>query len=105
MAAPASLPRAASGSRRRRRNPLASQPASPPRKRPAADGRPPDGGMRVFSCGKLTLYPRRSWERFLLRSGGGLSKRIQDAELVVIGGGAAAWPEARLGAARERAER
>jgi tetratricopeptide (TPR) repeat protein len=52
--------------------------------------------MRVFACGRLTLHPRRSWERALVRSGGAVAKRLQDADLVVIGGGAAAWPEAKL---------
>jgi tetratricopeptide (TPR) repeat protein len=65
----------------------------------------PDVVMRVFACGRLTLYPRRSWERLLVRSGGKLSRRLQDADLVVIGGGATTWPEARLTTALGKADR
>jgi len=60
--------------------------------------------MRVFACGRLTLYPRRSWERFLGRAGGRLARRFQDADLVVIGGGAAAWPKEKLDAALAKAD-
>ena len=41
--------------------------------------------MRVFACGRLTLYPRRSWERFVARAGSRLVRRPQDADFVVIG--------------------
>jgi tetratricopeptide (TPR) repeat protein len=61
--------------------------------------------MRLFACGRLTLYPRRSWERFLARSGGRLVKRLQEADLVVVGGGAASWPKEKLEATLERTDR
>jgi tetratricopeptide (TPR) repeat protein len=61
--------------------------------------------MRLFACGRLTLYPRRSWERSLARGGGRLARRIQDADLVVVGAAAAAWPREKLDAAIERADR
>ena len=61
--------------------------------------------MRVYACGRLTLYPRRSWERLLARSGSRLSRRLQDADLVVVGGGATTWPAARLTTALDKADR
>jgi tetratricopeptide (TPR) repeat protein len=61
--------------------------------------------MRVHACGRLTLYPRRSWERFLTRSGGKVAARPQDASLIVIGGGAAGWPEEKLRAILVNADR
>jgi Tfp pilus assembly protein PilF len=61
--------------------------------------------MRIFACGRLTHYPRRSWERLLARAGGAVSRRLQDADLVVVGGGAAAWPTEKFKAAIANADR
>jgi tetratricopeptide (TPR) repeat protein len=61
--------------------------------------------MRVFACGRLTLYPRRSFERFLARGEGRLVRRLQDADLVVVGAAAAAWPRDKLEPTIERADR
>jgi tetratricopeptide (TPR) repeat protein len=61
--------------------------------------------MRAFACGRLTLYPRKSWERFLVRGSGKLAKRVQDANMVVIGGGAASWPADRLETSIAKADR
>ena len=55
--------------------------------------------MRIFRCGRLTLYPRRTWQRFLAQHGGAFAKRLPDCDLVVVGSGAAAWPEGKLLAA------
>ncbi len=52
--------------------------------------------MRVFVCGRLILIPRRSAERVLKRARGTIAKRMQDADIVVIGGGAGAWPAGKL---------
>jgi tetratricopeptide (TPR) repeat protein len=61
--------------------------------------------MRIFACGRLIVTPRRSAERALKRAGGILVKRMQDADLAVIGGGAVAWPEEKLTATIENAGR
>jgi Flp pilus assembly protein TadD len=61
--------------------------------------------MRLFAFGRLLHYPRRSWERVLSRTGSKFAKRIQDADVAVVGGGAAGWPLPRLQASLEKADR
>jgi hypothetical protein len=61
--------------------------------------------MRVLVSGRLILIPRRSAERALKRTGGTIVRRAQDADLVVIGGGAGAWPGDKLAATLSGADR
>lgn len=52
--------------------------------------------MRVYSYGRLTSCPARLWERALSHRGDSRTRRLQQADLVVIGGGAASRPESDI---------
>jgi tetratricopeptide (TPR) repeat protein len=62
--------------------------------------------MRVFAYGRLLSLPVRTWERILVQRGGSRARRMTDAELIVVGAGAASRPipqiEADLARAGER---
>ncbi|MBA3520102.1 MAG: hypothetical protein H0T75_21240 [Rhizobiales bacterium] len=62
--------------------------------------------MRVFAYGRLLSLPVRTWERILVQRGGSRARRMVDAELIVVGAGAASRPipqiEADLARAGER---
>ncbi len=52
--------------------------------------------MRVFAYGRFYRVPGRTWERVLLHRGDRRARRLRDAELVVVGTGAAAREPAQI---------
>jgi tetratricopeptide (TPR) repeat protein len=52
--------------------------------------------MRVYSYGRIISCPARLWERALRQRGDVRTRRYRNADLVVIGAGAAAWSESEI---------
>jgi tetratricopeptide (TPR) repeat protein len=53
--------------------------------------------MLVYSYGRISSCPARLWERALRQRGDVRTRRYRNADLVVIGAGAAAWSEGDIG--------
>jgi tetratricopeptide (TPR) repeat protein len=52
--------------------------------------------MRIFAYGRLLALPSRTWERVLAQQGGSRARRIGDADIVVVGAGAAIRPTEKI---------
>src|SRR5687768_5585412 len=52
--------------------------------------------MRVFAYGRFQRIPSRTWERLLGQAGGRRARRMRDAELIIVGTGAATRDPAQI---------